>query len=225
MPDGFEKLVIAVVSAISSALLVWLGTYIADHRKRRNDRLESLRRAYSQWFASEAFVKMGFDALVTINNDPAVTEDRPQLLLVETQALVEKVGPLISSLNEIILLESSQECRKIVLDIHSQLEALLGGLKYLVSSHNNLHIRVGKLFGDININMADSTDEEVLRKYIQLTSDTLSLKEDIKHLQPGVMAQLIEIATSVHERSGKFRNALADRFAENNDSPVTDLSI
>jgi len=48
---------LSLLSAFIGGILVWIGSYMADRRKRNTESREHLHRAYSEWFTFEKITK------------------------------------------------------------------------------------------------------------------------------------------------------------------------
>ena len=192
MIEVLEKLLLVIVGGV----LVWLGTYISDRRKQRESQNELLRRAYSNWFAAEAFFTQRCKALVSLFREKSSTIAELELILSEVRAVQEEMKPLLAAVHEIFLLEQREFKRKIILN---QNKLLLRNFNEL----NEIFVgfrRIRTLKSSLEEKPQDKERGEMLIELKQLEQEGVSMVKRLEALIEAAHDVVVDIQTSVAKR-------------------------
>ena len=206
MIEILEKIGLAVIGG----LIVWLGTLLADRRKRKDSQRESLRRAYSQWFASETILAQRVKALVVWVRETPLNKEQHDAILREVKSVEDEVKPLVTSLNEVLLLETDQTCRDAIVQLSQGIEKTFEVMQKM-SMHHRTHLSEKNEREDIRRTLEAETNPEIrplLQKQIDMITEW---DEKCKFITPESVEEIGKISTDFHQLVCDFRNTLTKR--------------
>ena len=194
------------------ALLVWIGTLIADRRKRRDSNNEALRRCYVSWFTTESILTAQMKFIIesferTPNNDEEYIVLIAQFQEVEKQSIL-----LLTALNEAILLETRDVLRVYLKSFTAMLTDMLAFIKDYIA-HLRLHVEARAESQRLELELAQQENAEIqklLEKQITLIKDW---DQTCIHSLEKPLKSLAKWVSSIHDRAAQTRDLIEGRFS------------
>lgn len=196
-----------ILPVIVGGLLVWAGTYIADRRKRRNDRLQSLKEAYQNFFAAEEKFIWRMRSLASASFNGS-NERKHDIIMSEIKALEEGMEDLTNSLYKVRSDEDQEICRETISTIHHNLQLQLNVLKDSLAGNYNAHKQLREVRHLLD-KLVNSKPEESDQ---QITHDSGELNKNLLNIPPQILSKIIDAAESTHNQVEEFMFVLAQRW-------------
>jgi hypothetical protein len=201
-----EKIGLAIIGGV----IVWVGTLIADRRKRKESQRDLLRRAYSQWFASESILARRIQALVHWVRETPSNKEQHDAILREVGSVEDEVKSVVVSLNDALLLETDESCRKMLVSLSEIIERSFETMRSM-SIHHRTHLEQREKREHIRRELEGVTNEES-RQLLQKQIDSITeWDEKCKFITPKSVQEIGGIPLETHQMVSKFRNDLINR--------------
>jgi len=158
---------------VVGGILVWVGTLIADRRKTKSTDMETLRRAYANWFAAESILVSRIGAVsISIRTIPEgrTQHEAAMTLLRDVEA---DFRPLFTALNDAYLLEQRLPLKGILSRHTEALEGTLQALNF-IAQHYQSHIEARENREKISERLLHERQQgirDILQKQVDLITE------------------------------------------------------
>ncbi len=188
-------LLIGLVLAIIGGILVWIGSYITDRRKRNTESREHLRGAYSEWFTFEKITKQQILVLYSTFKDSKEIKN-PEFILQESKEVDSTIRDLLRSFHNVCLLEKSEDRRDIISAITEHIEGIYSMTTRMLSSQRQYLdlLEKGKELKSTLENLANSEVSPEKREEAEI-----AVKEGMNYLNEAGEALRQEVLPIIEE--------------------------
>lgn len=139
IPDNLLPLATSILGAVGIG--GWVGSYLTDRRRVRQEKKSSLRQAYVRWFTSIRFLAAQLDEMSSIVIDMSDQAQRHGIAHKYMKDLIPKIDDILVSSTEILLQEWRKDRRYLLLAISNLLGDCVD-LSQKWAIHDKTHIHI-----------------------------------------------------------------------------------
>ena len=190
--------------------LTFAGAQYNERKKRKDSQLALLRNAYAKWFTAETMFFRRINSLLKQLKDEDTKNEHQQIFFSEINHIEGEIIALITTLNEILLLEEID----IYKDSINNAVKLIEHMFELVSTYNahtRMHLKLLNTRDEFYEQLKKEIPEDLKAKVQERILEITQLDENCKYLTPASIDIFKTHSEDLHDMNIKFKNIVGKR--------------